>query len=1031
MKKFLIFMLGMLFGIIFVFAALAGGIYIALTVVKPSDISPDTTTYLGDFADMSILDMAKSLSDLYKEKIGVAEGDRYFSVGEFLDKYHIDTKTAFGLELPQDVLDVPAFEFFNSQDGVNNAMKQIKVSALPSIANMFGSSDNGASFSDDVIAELSKHSLFDLLQDESKGISVVFENIKIADVASSMFPPEDSDNKLMWAVGQTSIGKLLAGVSGEKNILAQVNEGGAFEALGKQQIIAIAGDNDMIKAIVGELTIADLVDGDGNLNLDKVTEGISLGEMLGLTRTEVTETDGYTTLIYGTEGENAEQVSLVMYKDADAIREYVKRANGKYYQAELDCKEEDASHVHTTECFRTIWYDVNGNKSNGVYSVIANLTVAELTSGDQDALMKKLYDVPIADFIDESNSNAIMKAIAHMTVGELMGGGLDEMYLGSFFGYQQNKIDVNDIDKNSVVHLALNETNPDLLTLYVTAKAGDSSYTVLSDDNKNWYEGELTCNESHTHYADCYRYVWYLNAATGTKPDQGVQLALADRKIGYLNGLNNYVLELTLGEVLGDSIPSMLSSLKDTAIKDLETAINDMYLGELLGYEQIGGKWYDNGIELTGAVAKIVSKKVGELDTLSSVIEELTLREVLNDIPAVLESVADTKIGELGSAIDGMYLGEFLKYKFENGVWTDENGQEVTGVLSHIVGITVSELNGTTLTNAINGMTLGEVLGESDNAILKELSDVKISELSSKLNDIYLGSAMGYNRKETADLESYVNTVLTDVKADNANNYVRFDGKTWYEAELTCNETHAHTVECYGYIWYDQSDKPADGVTKAFVNNKISDDIAGTVNNLTLRKLGIKGNTILNQLQDTKITEIGDAISDMKLGTVMGYIKSDDGKWYTHNCGITDENHEHGDECYTKEVTGLNAKMSNMTMANFSNGDGLTNIVATLTVKELIDSGMLSLGDTDAKAEENSYKFAIIYCGQDDETEDHNCTLQGYALAHQLGTSAKDYWLKCHGVTDESALSTDQIRHRDYWQGQQLSSFIQTLLDAI
>ena len=52
MKKFLIFMLGMLFGIIFVFAALAGGIYIALTVVKPSDISPDTTTYLGDFADM-------------------------------------------------------------------------------------------------------------------------------------------------------------------------------------------------------------------------------------------------------------------------------------------------------------------------------------------------------------------------------------------------------------------------------------------------------------------------------------------------------------------------------------------------------------------------------------------------------------------------------------------------------------------------------------------------------------------------------------------------------------------------------------------------------------------------------------------------------------------------------------------------------------------------------------------------------------------------------------------------------------------
>ncbi len=134
------------------------------------------------------------------------------------------------------------------------------------------------------------------------------------------------------------------------------------------------------------------------------------------------------------------------------------------------------------------------------------------------------------------------------------------------------------------------------------------------------------------------------------------------------------------------------------------------------------------------------------------------------------------------------------------------------------------------------------------------------------------------------------------------------------------------------------------------------------------------------------------------------------------------------DGCFKQEVTGLNAKMSDMTMAGFSSGNGLTNVVATLTVKDLIDSGMMSLGDTEEKAEENSYKFAIIYCGN----SAHNCSLQGYILANKTTKeSAKDYWLKAHGVTSENELTEEQTAHRDYWQNQQLSSFIQTLLDAI
>ena len=68
MNRVLVFFLGMLFGIIFIFAALAGGIYIAVTVVKPSDISAESENYLGDLANMSLLDIAKTLSSCIRQK---------------------------------------------------------------------------------------------------------------------------------------------------------------------------------------------------------------------------------------------------------------------------------------------------------------------------------------------------------------------------------------------------------------------------------------------------------------------------------------------------------------------------------------------------------------------------------------------------------------------------------------------------------------------------------------------------------------------------------------------------------------------------------------------------------------------------------------------------------------------------------------------------------------------------------------------------------------------------------------------------
>lgn len=171
------------------------GVYLAVTKVTPADISQETAV-LGDLANMSLLDIYKNLSTLYSQKIGVADQNgKYYSLGDLCTQYNIDSQNLFGVSLSDDLLEVPVFEFFSAttdsqgNNGVQRALKQIKVSAIPSLLNLFVKNEDGSAIvNDNVMEELSNYNIVELMTKE-QGIAYVSKTSRFLNCCRKTSPP--------------------------------------------------------------------------------------------------------------------------------------------------------------------------------------------------------------------------------------------------------------------------------------------------------------------------------------------------------------------------------------------------------------------------------------------------------------------------------------------------------------------------------------------------------------------------------------------------------------------------------------------------------------------------------------------------------------------------------------------------------------------------------------------------------------------------------------------------------------------------
>ncbi|MBR1954898.1 MAG: hypothetical protein IKA29_03145 [Clostridia bacterium] len=81
MKRFLAFMFGIIFGVVFLLGSVGIAMYTAVTVVHPNEIYADIENYLGDLGDVSLLQAYYNILDLYNDKTGNISNEKLYSVG--------------------------------------------------------------------------------------------------------------------------------------------------------------------------------------------------------------------------------------------------------------------------------------------------------------------------------------------------------------------------------------------------------------------------------------------------------------------------------------------------------------------------------------------------------------------------------------------------------------------------------------------------------------------------------------------------------------------------------------------------------------------------------------------------------------------------------------------------------------------------------------------------------------------------------------------------------------------------------------
>lgn len=767
MSRVLAFFLGMIFGIVFLLGSLGLGVYLAVTKVTPADISQETAV-LGDLANMSLLDIYKDLSTLYSQKIGVADQNgKYYSLGDLCTQYNIDSQNLFGVSLSDDLLEVPVFEFFSAttdsqgNNGVQRALKQIKVSAIPSLLNLFVKNEDGSAIvNDNVMEELSNYNIVELMTKE-QGIAYVFENITFSQLLPENFPSDpNGDNALMWAVGQSSVGKLYTALGSNDSLFLQLKEGGALETLGQMEVTDLLGSEaGTLSSLFGDTLVVDLVGENGEINVDDIINYTYVGSLLGCIRNEITDTNGYNVFATSENG-------TVWVKTENEKQHFVKEEKGKFYEAELTCTEQHD--VHGYDCYGFVWYNssvlpsdhpctpdeelikdgLHHSKVSSLYGAFVNLRIADITGGSFDAILDKVKDLTISEIVNGEVSG-ILANFADMTVGELLNGGLEKMYLGNFLGYTRTQADATQVTG--------------VATLDDGTKVGFANgNTVMSDDGETWYLAKSVCEQQHPHTRDCYIYIWM----NGNAQADGVMAKFADKKVNSLGDMSDMLQQLTLAEVLGEeNLTGIFRQLANVPIGQISAEIDNIYIGTVLeytrkqvadisGYTAVddvadvlqnngefvrkdGDVWYEAKLDCTeshvhnsdcyGFVWYTDETCVQAVSGLEAMLSNATINTIgdrlklenftlaklgIGDDNNILAYLQDVPLSEIDTQLNTMKLGVALGYTLNNeNVWVDGEGNPVKGINAKIAEMSIQDFgSGNGITEITNTLTIGDLM---------------------------------------------------------------------------------------------------------------------------------------------------------------------------------------------------------------------------------------------------------------------------------------------------------------------------------
>ena len=421
-------------------------------------------------------------------------------------------------------------------------------------------------------------------------------------------------------------------------------------------------------------------------------------------------------------------------------------------------------------------------KATGITASLADLTVNELSTGDK--LQQTINDITIADVMgytevdgkwttkDGEEITGVMAVLAGSKVGELS-SDINTIEIGEMLGYKAvtrieldsegNEVEVIDhwVDKNGVkvtgvmaafADLSINEMSEGdaVQNAIQDIKVADVLGLKYDENAKVWYDDK----DGDGQYDD------------GEKAT-GVMAALAETSVGNISSSMD---SLTIGEMLGytpvyvkdydgnntdvvdywtdssdQKVTGVIGALASTSVKELNTRLNDITVGEVLGYayDEATDTWYED-------------------------INENGVYDAGERASGVTGALAGTKLNGLNGALSNLQIGEVAGYVkhvddpatpgVDESGWYTEDGKPASGILGALADLTVDGVtNEDNLSNAIQNITLADALGYTKgndgkwyngnaevSGVLAVLAGNKITELDTAINDAKLGEILGY-----------------------------------------------------------------------------------------------------------------------------------------------------------------------------------------------------------------------------------------------------------------------------------------------
>ena len=507
-----------------------------------------------------------------------------------------------------------------------------------------------------------------------------------------------------------------------------------------------------------------------------------------------------------------------------------------------------------------------------------------------------------------------------------------------------------------------------------------------------------------------------------------------------------------------------------------DTLFDEISIGDVLGYTQDGENWFDkDGKKVTGVIGAFAGSTI---HSVGSDINDIKIGEILgyetnengdwckaNEETGELEKVtgalgvfAGCGVNDIGDRIETAKLGEILGYELVDGVWHKRNTEtneleKVTGVLATFADSTINGIG-----DKMETAKLGELLGyelvdgvwhkrntetdelEKVTGVLAVFADCNIDGIGDKLETAKLGEILGYEldgetwykrNAETNELEKV--TGVMAVFADSGINgigdkietaelgellgYEKGEGDKWYKRNSETDELEKITGVMAVFSDCNINgigDKLEDAQLGELLGYELVDNVwyKYEIDSDTKEEKKVKVSGAMAVFADSNINGVGDQIEKTEVGKLLGY-ELIEGVWYEP----ADKLDEDGNRV---PVSGFMSKISASTINNMG-GVFDTLVIGDIVKAEDRKTGLFAIIEPDTKIDEigsavnNSImnsplqffineKLISFVTGEGDNQQDMGKTLDVLS-----GNDIKKIYL-----TDEK-FETEKSYYKDVW----------------